>query len=663
MTLPAADDRAGSVVETLVESLADGVVVVRDDGRVVGADGVASHLLGLSDSGRLREASGPAAAAVRELVARARETGGAAVLNGEREPGSPHGVAIPLDDSVYVGLRADGERPATGPATADGHYRNLVRAVGDPLYMLDRAGRFTFVNEALVEITGYPASDLLGTHVSLVMDPADIEQGEHLIRDILRDPDHETGVFEMDTIAADGRRVRCENHVAVLVEDGRFTGTAGVVRDITERQEREAQLTRQRNELARLNHINAVVRGIVQTLVDPTSKAGLERAVCERLASPGPYAAAWFGELDVGDGRLSPVAVVGIDETVLEDHDVRLDADPPGASAEAARTKRVVVTVAESATCDADDFPASEADDDTDGTTVADECAQVLAELGLGACAAIPVYSGDGLYGVLHVYSHDAAAFDDEEVAVLHELGRIIGSTHRARLTEQLLHSDDQHELVFHVPDTDLALVAAATELDATLVLDRYVPTEGPVALYYGRLLDGDPKDLAALLADDPEVDRLRVVGADSEGAAFEFCFEGPFAAVEFGSLGMEFRGAEVRPGALFLRTSLAPGTPVRAAAAAVSAAFPAAELVAQRRVDREPTTAHDFRADVFTALTPRQRAALDAAVHAGYFDWPRGSTAEEVATAMGISAATFHSHLRKAQGKLLDALYETNET
>ncbi|WP_048078258.1 helix-turn-helix domain-containing protein, partial [Halorubrum sp. AJ67] len=51
--------------------------------------------------------------------------------------------------------------------------------------------------------------------------------------------------------------------------------------------------------------------------------------------------------------------------------------------------------------------------------------------------------------------------------------------------------------------------------------------------------------------------------------------------------------------------------------------------------------------------------AALSAAYHGGYFDWPRGSTAEEVADAMGVSSPTFHNHLRKAQRALLDGVFE----
>jgi predicted DNA-binding protein YlxM (UPF0122 family) len=57
--------------------------------------------------------------------------------------------------------------------------------------------------------------------------------------------------------------------------------------------------------------------------------------------------------------------------------------------------------------------------------------------------------------------------------------------------------------------------------------------------------------------------------------------------------------------------------------------------------------------------LTDRQRAALKASSHAGYFDWSRESDGAEVADSLAISSPTFHQHLRRAQQKLLDALLD----
>jgi predicted DNA binding protein len=49
----------------------------------------------------------------------------------------------------------------------------------------------------------------------------------------------------------------------------------------------------------------------------------------------------------------------------------------------------------------------------------------------------------------------------------------------------------------------------------------------------------------------------------------------------------------------------------------------------------------------------------LRTAYLADYFESPRGSTAEEVASSLGITGSTLLHHLRAGQRKLLDAFYD----
>ncbi|WP_339102535.1 helix-turn-helix domain-containing protein [Haloterrigena salinisoli] len=57
--------------------------------------------------------------------------------------------------------------------------------------------------------------------------------------------------------------------------------------------------------------------------------------------------------------------------------------------------------------------------------------------------------------------------------------------------------------------------------------------------------------------------------------------------------------------------------------------------------------------------LTTRQREILETAHEMGYFDYPKGSNATDVAEELGIARSTFTEHLAAAQTKLLDALLE----
>jgi PAS domain S-box-containing protein len=122
-------------------------------------------------------------------------------------------------------------------------YETIIEVAGDPVYALDAEGRFLFVNEAIERVAGYDPDELVGEHVSMVMSESDLAEAQELIRPALREDNQSTATFEMGLQTADGDVVSTENHMALLPsDDGRFRGTAGIVRDISERREMEAQL-------------------------------------------------------------------------------------------------------------------------------------------------------------------------------------------------------------------------------------------------------------------------------------------------------------------------------------------------------------------------------------------------------------------------------------
>lgn len=58
---------------------------------------------------------------------------------------------------------------------------------------------------------------------------------------------------------------------------------------------------------------------------------------------------------------------------------------------------------------------------------------------------------------------------------------------------------------------------------------------------------------------------------------------------------------------------------------------------------------------DSASRLTDRQHEVVTHALQAGYFEWPRAATSEELAADLGISRTTFLEHLRKGEAKLLE--------
>ncbi|SEA12601.1 PAS domain S-box-containing protein [Haloplanus vescus] len=237
----------------------------------------------------------------RELLAGERDE-----LCGEFEDDFPnHGHA--LVEYRFTPLTIDGDiegavgvaRTVTDRERREWQFRRYERIVevsGDPVYTLDTDGNFTFVNDRFVELTGYDRDAILGEHVSLLMDDEDIETGRRLITSLLTgDDDRDT--FEMDVTTASGSVCTCEANVALVVTDGEFRGTVGVLRDITERKRRAAELRRKNDRLERFTDIVShdlrnplnVAQGRLElareTVDDPdhldTAAASLDR--CQRL--------------------------------------------------------------------------------------------------------------------------------------------------------------------------------------------------------------------------------------------------------------------------------------------------------------------------------------------------------------------------------------------
>ncbi|MFB6179221.1 MAG: PAS domain S-box protein [Halorientalis sp.] len=123
-------------------------------------------------------------------------------------------------------------------------YETLVENVGDPMYALDASGTITMANRAMAEHLNCPREDIVGSTVSSFMVDADVETGTAVIADLIASEDRRMDSFEMQTVSADGDYKQTEDKIAILTEDGEYTGSVGVIRDISDRKERERELER-----------------------------------------------------------------------------------------------------------------------------------------------------------------------------------------------------------------------------------------------------------------------------------------------------------------------------------------------------------------------------------------------------------------------------------
>ncbi|SDJ38902.1 sensor histidine kinase [Natronorubrum texcoconense] len=125
-------------------------------------------------------------------------------------------------------------------------YERIVETVEDGIYVLDEEYRFAVVNEAYVEMTGYPRETLLGSHCSLVVgDEVSAEAAERSLETV---DGQEAATIEAEILRGNGDRLPAESRFTALTSDaGEYEGTIGVVRDVTDRKARERAL-RESNE-------------------------------------------------------------------------------------------------------------------------------------------------------------------------------------------------------------------------------------------------------------------------------------------------------------------------------------------------------------------------------------------------------------------------------
>lgn len=136
----------------------------------------------------------------------------------------------------------------------------ILRALGDPVYALDADGNLEYVNDALVERSGYSRSELVGEHISKILPGTAISLGRDRIEELLEDEERDAIQIEMDLVTAEDETVPCETQIVLLPfdEEGSFRGTAGVIRDISRRKENELELQRQRDFLLRTEELATV---------------------------------------------------------------------------------------------------------------------------------------------------------------------------------------------------------------------------------------------------------------------------------------------------------------------------------------------------------------------------------------------------------------------
>jgi len=123
---------------------------------------------------------------------------------------------------------------------AEKQYRMLVETMNDGLFLMDENFVITFANNRLFEISGYPKDKIIGMSVHHLLDVSNQRIFDEQM-ELHKKGDHT--VYELTFIRKDGQKIfAIVSPSAIIDADGQFKGSLGVITDISERKQLEAQL-------------------------------------------------------------------------------------------------------------------------------------------------------------------------------------------------------------------------------------------------------------------------------------------------------------------------------------------------------------------------------------------------------------------------------------
>ena len=435
------------------------------------------------------------------------------------------------------------------------------------------------------------------------------------------------------------------------VLDGREVRDPAALDDLAERvrelrAERESEIRERERQLERTRRINGLLREIDRGLVDADTRADIVETVCDSFEA-SPYDGAWVARYNEAVGSVDCEAAGGAVASPFGRGEGSGQDGDDGAVDPEAVVKQAIDTRSPATAAVGPSAVAAVLVDpdpkDADRTLVA-----------------VPIEYRGTVYGALVVYVRGDAT--DEELSMLVDVSETVGNAINGAESRQLLYDDSAVELEFAHADTGDVLVDLSREFDTTVRLEGIAPADGGVVTCFLAVGDTDPEAVLGSVTPRDTVTNARVVSEEPDETLFELRLTDASAVVTLVELGAKVESFTATSGEGRLVIRAPAGSDLRTFTFGVQSPFPDVSVVAKREVDNDVQSTSSFRRQLEEKLTDRQRDVMETALTSGYFEWPRGSTAEEVASSLGIAAPTFHEHLRAGERKLIESFFAETE-
>ncbi len=311
---------------------------------------------------------------------------------------------------------------------------------------------------------------------------------------------------------------------------------------------------------------------------------------------------------------------------------------------------------------------------DADGTVVRSRTGQSSTEKnnwqtlarqhGFETAAGIPIRHEGVRFGVLGVYATETPTINDQRQHLLSEFADSLGyALHTAEFRRSLL-SDRPLSVEFELPDQAIPLVALqrALPVDSRLVVPSIVLREENETICVTRIEGAVRSDIAdAVAATDrvnfvSEEEAVRNLGTDRP-LQCDLLVTGETPESVVADHGGSVDETIIEDERCRVRVQLSDHNAIGSLEARLDATYTDATVTSIRQ-DRRASESESV-GDLLDSLTEKQANAIRHAYYQGFFEHPRGATATEIAEQFGVTRQTLTHHLRAAERKLFDQVFE----
>lgn len=417
------------------------------------------------------------------------------------------------------------------------------------------------------------------------------------------------------------------------------------VQDVSNQYDTEQTVERLQHRLGRLEQIDTLVSTVLDDLIEASHREEIAQTISQRLDGMDLYDFTWVGGLDRASEEIEVIAASGDAPEMRETIEQFLNDENTLIEERALETGSTQLV---------DAIPNEE--------SLPRELRVVTFGQGLQSILAIPLVYRDTVYGVLGVYTGRSEGFSTHEQNSLETLGAVAGFAINAIRRENLLFANTVTELQLEIQDPSIPLVDLIGQTGSQLSLSGAVPRGQDTTVYYLRE-KYDDRSIAEISSEHDDVVDTRVIRKEDEDSVFEMEIAADTPVSLMMSWGATIQTARYEDGAAQVHTELPPESDVRRLVEQLDDEFANVEITTKQEKPHEPETVQTFRSEFGENLTEKEYEVLRIAYLSEYFASPRGSTSEEVAEALDITAPTVLYHLRKAERKLLETFFETMDT